>query len=62
MIEKPQVASETLSKINETIISMCDEVVRISAEAQEIRDKELPELKRMEQEALAIEANRNNAK
>ena len=62
MIEKPQVASETLRKINETIISMCDEVVRISAEAQEIRNKELPELKRMEQEALAIEANRNNAK
>lgn len=58
MIEKPQVTSETLRKINETIISMCDEVVRISAEAQEIREKDLPELKKMEQEALAIEARK----
>ena len=58
MIEKPQLISETLRKINETIISMCDEVVRISAEAQEIREKDLPELKKMEQEALAIEARK----
>ena len=55
MIEKPQVTSETLKKINDTIVAMCDEVVRISTEAQEIREKDLPELKRMEQEALAIE-------
>ena len=58
MIEKPQVTSETLKKINESIIAMCDEVVRISTEAQEIREKDLPELKRMEQEALAIETRR----
>ena len=58
MIEKPQVTSETLKKINESIIAMCDEVVRISTEAQEIREKDLPELKRMEQEALAIESRR----
>lgn len=58
MIEKPQVTSETLKKINETIINMCDEVVKISAEAREIREKDLPELKRMEQEALAIETRR----
>ena len=58
MIEKPQVTSETLKKINETIIAMCDEVVRISEEAQEIREKDLPELKRMEQEALAIETRK----
>ena len=58
MIEKPQVTSETLKKINESIIAMCDEVVRISTEAQEIREKDLPELKRMEQEALAIKSRR----
>lgn len=58
MIEAPQVASETLKKINETIISMCDEVVNISAKAQEMREKDLPELKKMEQEALDIEASR----
>ena len=58
MIEKPQITSETLKKINETIISMCDEVVRISDEAREIREKDLPELKKMEQEALAIETRR----
>lgn len=58
MIEKPQVTSETLKKINESIIAMCDEVVKISAEAREIREKDLPELKRMEQEALAIETRR----
>ena len=58
MIEKPQVTSETLKKINESIIAMCDDVVRISTEAQEIREKDLPELKRMEQEALAIETRR----
>lgn len=59
MIEAPQVTSETLRKINETIIAMCDEVVNISAKAQEMRQKDLPELKKMEQEALAIEAGRN---
>lgn len=62
MIEKPQVASETLRKINETIISMCDEVTNISTKAQEMREKDLPELKRMEQEALAIEASKANKK
>ena len=60
MIEAPQIASETLRKINETLVSMCDEVANISARAQEMRDKDLPELKRMEQEALAIEANSAN--
>lgn len=61
MVEAPAVASETFRKINETIISMCDEVVKISAEAMEMREKDLPELKRMEQEALAVET-RNNKK
>lgn len=59
MIEAPQVASETLRKINETIISMCDEVTRISAEATKMRENDLPELKKMEQEALAIETRTN---
>lgn len=62
MIETPQVASETLRKINETMISMCDEIADISAQAEEMRKKDYPELKRMEQEALAIEANRINKK
>lgn len=59
MIETPQVASETLRKINETIISMCDEVTKISEEARQMREKDLPELKKMEQEALAIETRKN---
>lgn len=59
MIEEPQVASETLRKISDTISSMCEEVVNISAKAQEMREKELPELKKMEQEALSIEAGKS---
>lgn len=62
MIEKPQVASETLRKINDTLISLCDEVAQISSEAQTLREKDLPELKKMEQEALAIEANGSHKK
>lgn len=61
MVEAPAVASETFRKINETIISMCDEVAKISSEAMEMRERDLPELKKMEQEALAVET-RNNKK
>ena len=62
MIEKPQVASETLRKINDTLISLCDEVAQISSDAQTMREKDLPELKKMEQQALAIEANGSHKK
>ena len=55
IVEKPQISSATLKRINDTIIEMCNEVVRISLEAQEIREKELPMLKMMEREVLAIE-------
>lgn len=62
MIEKPPVSSEKLKKINETIVSMCNEVVEITVKAQELREKDLPEMKKMEQEVLAMELNKKMSK
>lgn len=60
MIEKPAVSSEKLRKINDTIVSMCNEVVETTVRAQEIREKDLPEMKKMEQEVLSMELNKKN--
>lgn len=62
MIEEPPISSEKLKKINETIVSMCNEVVEITVKAQELREKDLPEMKKMEQEVLAMELNKKMSK
>lgn len=55
-IEALPVSMEALKQVNDQMISLCDELIKIENDAKEVRKVALPEIRKLQQAVLNIEA------